>query len=195
MSNAITAEKIRTFMPLMKTWWMKWWPGAVAFVVLLFGASYYVTFVWNFTESLPQKFFIVLKQERDVGRGQFAAFPWPSNVVYPKGIGFIKQVAGVPGDTVVVNENREFTIVYQKDAAQQIPGAPPAEQTKSVGRAKPFGEKGNMRGVPLELGFTGVIPEGYLYMYAWSKDSLDSRYAILGLVRKEAVIGRVIPVF
>ncbi len=195
MSSAITMDKVHSYVPIVTKWWSKWWAAAVCFVVVLLGTAHYITFVVNVTDSLPQKMFIVWKQEKSVGRGDFVAFPWPKNLVYPKGIGFIKQVAGVPGDTVVVNENREFTVIRQQSAASNIPGSTPEALTQSVGRAKTHGEQGNMKGVPLELGFTGVIPEGYLYVYAWSKDSLDSRYAILGLVRKDQVIGRAVPLF
>ncbi len=195
MSAAITMDKVHSFVPIVAKWWSKWWAAAVGFVVVLFVTAHYITFVMNVTDSLPQKLFIVMKQEKAVGRGDFVAFPWPHELVYPKGIGFIKQVAGVPGDTVVVNENREFTVIRKQSPAESIPGTTPEPLTKSVGKAKTHGERGNMRGVPLELGFTGVIPEGYIYVYAWSKDSLDSRYAILGLVRKDTVIGRAVPVF
>lgn len=195
MRAAITMDKVHSFIPIAKAWWSKWWIAAVVFVVVLCGTAHYYTYVYNATDSLPMKFFVVAKQEKQVSRGHFVAFPWPSDLVYPKGIGFIKQVAGVPGDRVVVNENREFTVIRQLAVSELIPGMVQEPLEKSVGRAKTHGERGNMRGVPLELGFTGVIPDGFIYVYAWSKDSLDSRYAILGLVRLDQVIGRAYPIF
>lgn len=195
MSGAITVEKVQSYVPIVAQWWSKWWGAAVAFVVVLFGTAHYVTFAMNVTDSLPQKLFMVMKQENGVRRGDFVAFPWPRDLVYPKGIGFIKQVAGLPGDTVVVNDNREFKVIRRRSLSEAIPGSIQEPLEKSVGRAKTHGERGNMKGVPLELGFTGVIPDGYIYVYAWSKDSLDSRYAILGLVRQDEVIGRAIPLF
>lgn len=201
MAAAITIEKIRTYRPIVTTWWSKYWPGAIAFVVGLFTLSHYVTFAVNLTDSLPQKVFLILKQEKTVTRGQFAAFPWEHDRPYPAGLTFIKEVAGVPGDVISVDDKREFHVAMQPDKNWMIPDATgqkrpePAVKSRSLGVAKTEGSVGNMKGVPLELGFTGTIPEGYFYMHAWHKDSLDSRYALLGLVPKEKIVGRAIPLF
>jgi conjugal transfer pilin signal peptidase TrbI len=199
MSAAITIEKIRTYKPIVATWWAKYWPFAVAFVVAFLTLSHYVTFAVNITDSLPQKVFLILKQEKTVGRGEFAAFPWEGNRPYPAGLTFIKEVAAIPGDVITVDEKREFTVAmkpYQNWIPEGVGQAKAAETTyRSLGIAKKEGTVGNMKGVPLELGFTGTVPEGYFYMHAWHKDSLDSRYALLGLIPKEKIVGRAIPLF
>lgn len=201
MAAAITIDKIRTYKPIIATWWSKYWPAAIAFVVALFTLSHYFTIAVNLTDSLPQKVFLILKQEKTVSRGQFAAFPWEGNRPYPAGLTFIKEVAGVPGDVITMDASREFHVAMQPDTNWMIPDAtgkkrePPPVKHRSLGVAKPEGSVGNMKGVPLEAGFTGTIPEGYFYMHAWHKDSLDSRYALLGLVPKEKIVGRAIPLF
>ena len=200
MTSAITIEKIRTYKPIVETWWSKYWPFAVTFVVALFTLSHYVTFAVNLTDSLPQHVFLILKQEKIVSRGEFAAFPWEHDRPYPAGLTFIKEVGGEPGDVITVDANREFTIAMQQDKFKYgIPGNGPAKMDpvtyRSMGIAKRVGSVGNMKGVPLELGFTGKIPEGYFFMHAWSKDSLDSRYALVGLIPKEKIVGRAIPLF
>ncbi|WP_293196499.1 S26 family signal peptidase [Ottowia sp.] len=197
MAAAITIEKIQSYKPIVLTWWSRWWPAAIAFVVGFFTLSHYVTFAINASDSLPQKVFLVLKTEKYVGRGDFAAFPWEGNRPYPAGLTFIKQVGGVAGDVVSVDEKREFFVSTKPSARSNIPGStePKEGQTKSMGIAKTHGTVGNMRGVPLELGFVGTIPDGHFFMHAWNKDSLDSRYQLLGLVPKEKIIGRAIPLF
>ena len=198
MSSAITIDKIRAYKPLVTNWWSKYWPFALSFVVGLFTLSHYVTFAFNLTDSLPQKMFLVLKQEKVVRRGEFAAFPWEHDRPYPAGLTFIKQIGGEPGDVITVDANREFSVAM-KPYRNGIPGdgtaVTPETTSRSMGVAKKEGTVGSMRGVPLELGFTGTIPDGYFFMHEWSKDSLDSRYALLGLIPKEKIIGRAIPLF
>lgn len=134
-------------------------------------------FVWNLSESLPQHFYMI-----EIGttpkKGDFIAFKWskddttPMNP-YPYGTIFVKQLEGVPGDVVVQN-NREFSI-----------------DGKSLGVAKVYSKKGQ----PLDIGPTGLIPVGSYYVRGTHKDSLDSRYSLLGLVKSEDVIGRAIAIF
>jgi len=49
--------------------------------------------------------------------------------------------------------------------------------------------------VPLEKGRVGVIPLGHVYVNADHQDSLDSRYALMGWVPNEIILGRAIPLF
>lgn len=134
-------------------------------------------FVWNLSESLPQHFFLIELGVQPT-KGDFIAFKWvkddttPMNP-YPYGTIFVKLLEGVAGD-VVVEKDREFFI-----------------DAKSLGHAKPLSKKGQ----PLEVGYTGVIPDGAFYVRGTHRDSLDSRYSLLGLVKKENVLGRAIAIF
>ena len=60
-----------------------------------------------------------------------------------------------------------------------------------VGWAKPF----SAERTPLALGPTGVIPDGHYYVSGTHPDSLDSRYALAGWIRRDALIGRAYVVF
>lgn len=185
---------------LAKPWLAKWWSGLVAFAATLLIASHYVTLAINVTPSLPHHVYLVMKQEKSVGPGQFVAF----NLLvetgpYPAGLTFVKQVAGVPGDAVRIGEKRDFTVVPARGAAGLIPGAngevQAAREAVQVGVAKEVGSVGRMAGKELKLGFEGVIPEGKLFVRGWHTDSLDSRYAVMGLIDQSQVVGRAIVLF
>ena len=57
-----------------------------------------------------------------------------------------------------------------------------------LGVAKPASRSG----LPLVAADAGVVPSGFIYAHAPHADALDSRYAISGLVRRQAVIGRAV---
>jgi conjugal transfer pilin signal peptidase TrbI len=177
MTTMTWGEKTSTMSLRFAHWLGKWWWFPVTFLVVLLVCSRYLTLGLNVTESLPYSVFLVLKQSKDVGRGDYAAFRWVGAVPYPSGVVFIKRVAGVEGDRVSAAERR-FAV-----------------NGLEMGRAKEAGTVGNMAGKPLELGPQGVIPAGHYFMQGDHKDSLDSRYGLLGWVPQERIIGRAIPLF
>lgn len=146
------------------------WAGAIAFITV-FHLLFKVGF--NVTESLPNKVFVITKFNRHVERGDYANFSWHGTKHFPRGIEFVKIVRGVPGDVV------EF-----RERAVYING-------EFVTRAK----QTSLKGEPLELGPTGVIPPGKFFMYATHKDSMDSRYAEAGWIDESAVLGKAYPLF
>jgi conjugal transfer pilin signal peptidase TrbI len=127
----------------------------------------------NATPSLPYTLCLVVKGEFTPRRGDLVAFRWPGGGPYPAGAVFSKFVRGVPGDEVIA-VGREFFVNGQ-----------------SVGLAKRFSAQRES----LALGPTGVIPEGQYYVAGSHPDSLDSRYALAGWIRREALIGRAHVVF
>ena len=85
-----------------------------------------------------------------------------------------------------MNADRSFTIFASGDSsAFKTLGGHSTGVAKTVSRASK----------PLEAGPTGVIPEGSYYVYAPHKDSLDSRYAIVGWVTTDDIIGRSFSLF
>lgn len=124
----------------------------------------------NMTESLPHWAFIVDDHRMPV-RGDMAMFEVPNNPYY-QGQPFVKRVAGIAGDRV---ENRDGRIFIAGEF---------------VGEAKPEARDGR----PLEAIQDIVIPEGYVFMLGTHRDSYDSRYAEIGLIPLERVIGRAQPV-
>ncbi len=129
-------------------------------------------FALNETESLPNWAFFIDKTQKVPSRDQYYEFVAPPNPYYPAGFRFTKRVAGQPGDVVTV-KGREFFI-----------------NGRSVGTAKPADKAGH----PAVMSGPGIIPSGHYFMVTPSKDSLDSRYALIGLIEASRLVGRAYPV-
>ena len=82
---------------------------------------------------------------------------------------YLKTVRGLPGDSVSVDEDRTV----------RVDGA-------AMGRAKEHA----LDGRPLGAIRPGVIPQRRYYVHADHRDSHDSRYAEIGLVSRENILGR-----
>ena len=91
----------------------------------------------------------------------------------PEGLGanvpYLKTVRGLAGARIAVDRDR---VVWVNGEA--------------VGRAKPFA----LDGRPLEAIAPGVVPPGHYFVHADHRDSHDSRYAEIGLVPRERILGR-----
>ena len=85
---------------------------------------------------------------------------------------YLKSVAGVPGDRIVVDPNRGVWI-----------------DDRFIGRAKPA----SLNGRALEPVASGRVPAGHFFVFADHPDSHDSRYAEIGLVPRERIRGRAVP--
>jgi conjugal transfer pilin signal peptidase TrbI len=159
----------------LKQHWL-WWSLLLA-AILVFNAFFKIGI--NASSSLPGHVYVVVKGDRDLHRGDYAAFVWHGGGPYPAGLTFLKIVRGLPGDTVFTR-GREFFVMPADGVLPQ-----------SVGIAKPKSKTGQ----PLAMGPTGVIPQGRYYVFAPNPDSLDSRYALAGWVRHEDIVGRAYFVF
>ena len=84
---------------------------------------------------------------------------------------WLKTVRGVPGTVVEV----------RADGTVLLDGNP-------VGRAKTRA----LDGRPLEAVASGTVPPGRFYVHADHRDSHDSRYAEIGLVPRERILGRAV---
>jgi len=84
---------------------------------------------------------------------------------------YLKTVRGVPGMTVAVDA----------DGTVRLDGEP-------AGRAKTRA----LDGRPLSAVAPGVIPAGHYFLHADHADSHDSRYAEIGLVPRERILGRAV---
>ncbi|WP_459203440.1 S26 family signal peptidase (plasmid) [Ralstonia pseudosolanacearum] len=146
--------------------------GAFAVGALAWAATPWFDFTVNLTKSLPGTFYLVHKGGH-FNKGDLVAYRWHGGATYPAGTTFIKQVAGVPGDTV----KRTGTAFWVND--------------QYIGLAKPKSKAG----VPLVPAVEGVIPAGEYFVATPSPDSLDSRYALTGNVKQAEVIGRAYAIF
>ena len=126
----------------------------------------------NLTGSLPGTLFVVIKGAA-VHPGDLVAFYWRGGASYPAGALFIKQVIGGPGE-----------VVWRQDQTYWV-GAQRVGLAKSHSRA----------GIALTPAPTGVIGANEWFVATPSADSLDSRYAVSGNVRREQVVGKAYAVF
>ncbi|MHB8697653.1 MAG: S26 family signal peptidase [Sulfuricaulis sp.] len=148
------------------------WVWVVIFTAAaLFQKYYFLGF--NTTYSLPQTCFLIKKGGFVPQRGDYMTFRWNGGGPYKTGTYFTKIVAGIPGD-VVTRKGRDFYV-----------------NGKFVGTAKTHSRMGE----PLKAGKTGVLGEGEYYVMTPHPDSLDSRYAMTGWIKQEAIIGKAHAVF
>jgi len=149
------------------------WRAWLVTVALLLGVGQFLGLSVNISPSLPHHVYLILKWQTVPERDWYMAFTWGGRGPYPYGTPFVKQVVGMPGDTVT-REGRAFFV-----------------NGRGYGAAKAF----SLRGLPLEVGPTGVIPPDRYYVYATSLDSLDSRYEYTGWIPVQAMRGRAVPLF
>jgi conjugal transfer pilin signal peptidase TrbI len=148
------------------------WLYALAAVGFMWFHAHY-WFAINMTTSLPHTLFLVSRDERPSLQGDYVAFEWRRNEFYGPNWVFVKRIAGVGGQTVSVVDRNVF-----------VDGKP-------VGYAK----AASKRGIPLEPIKPGVIPAGYVYAQAPHPDSLDSRYAVTGLIEPNRIVGKAYALF
>ena len=108
----------------------------------------------NVSDSLPFSFFLSTKL-RGIQPHMYVALEHPKSSLL-----IAKQVIGLPGDLMTI-QNRTLLINGVNYGGIQ-------EKTRS--------------GCPIDPIYEGVIPEGYVFVYASHPDSYDSRYAEFGLV-------------
>ena len=101
--------------------------------------------------------------------GDRVLFEPPDSVGSP--VPYLKTVRGVPGMRIAVGTDRT---VFLND--------------QPIGRAKAHA----LDGRPLAAIALGVIPPGHFYLHADHRDSHDSRYAEIGLVPRDRILGRAI---
>lgn len=107
--------------------------------------------------SLPYKVFIS-RSCTHIVKNQYVSFEHPqSNIL------LAKQVIGIAGDRISIQENQ---ICINNQVYGNI-----LERSKSGQHLHPIAE--------------GIIPEGYLFVYAPHPDSFDSRYQEFGLVNQK----------
>jgi conjugal transfer pilin signal peptidase TrbI len=158
--------------PVERTSWVRLWAGlGILLAALLFKGGEEVLhryrFALNQTESLPYWAFLADQENRYPKRGELVAFVPPANPFYPPNMPFGKIVGGVPGD-----------LVERKGQAFYVNG-------RFVGLAKTHSQDGRA----VSAGPTGRIPQGYYFLYSPHKDSLDSRYAMIGWIPQRRLLG------
>jgi len=155
---------------------------------LIFGGLLVWTFlaqpyrlIINYTASEPEGLYLLHWLGADaLRRGELVSFryeaPWPilPYTTYPNGAGFLKRIAGVPGDRV------------QSKGGHYVLTTPDGD-TQSLGTALTQTPSGVP--VPYRAHYRGAtIPVGRYYMAGdGNPDSYDSRY--YGLISRSRIIG------
>lgn len=125
----------------------------------------------NVSPSLPY-WAIWLDRSANPARGEIILFdPPPSDLLIkhfgPKPKPFGKRVVGIPGDRVTEQARTYFV------------------NGKPIAKAKVQ----SLRGEPLALGPTGVVPEGCFFVATDHPDGFDSRYAVIGWICRSRILG------
>ena len=133
-------------------------------------------FLINVSPSLPNWAF-VLETKAPPARGSLIFFRPPTSTVLINNFGskpqlFGKYVYGIAGD-VVTRQGRAFFI---------------------NGNYVVTAKQASRRGEPLAAGPTGVIPYGCYFAGTPHKDGFDSRYAIIGWICRDRIVGTGSPV-
>jgi conjugal transfer pilin signal peptidase TrbI len=150
----------------------RWYVYALA---LLLGAVASHWIGLNFTNSVPERL-VWLEHGAAPQRGDLIVFRFKAEqgaTAKLSGTRWLKRVAGVPGDVITVDGRT----VYLN--GQLIGNA--IERTP--------------RGSVMTVVEPGVVPEGHYFIGGSTRDSLDSRYRDVGLVKREQVIARAHRIF
>jgi conjugal transfer pilin signal peptidase TrbI len=147
-----------------------WW--AYALGAALLGTAYsffhrHYLFGVNIGTSMPPALYFVERGVMPV-KGEHVVFLWQGGGPFKKDSLFIKRVVGVEGDEVTTSGR---TVLINGE---------------SISMAKTHSRKGE----PLEMIQPGRIPAGRYYVHLDNPDSLDSRYAMTGLVDRSIVVGK-----
>ena len=133
-------------------------------------------FVVNASDSLPNWAFFI-HDDKSPDRGDYVFFTPPASPLLAAHFGketgpFGKRALGMPGDAVT----HDGPLVRVNGVV--------------VGRMKPLTKAGE----PLTPGPTGRVPEGCYYMGTPHPDGFDSRYAEIGFICSNSIIGTGVPI-
>lgn len=151
---------------------LRWICFLAAIGLLLWGASPWYTIKINGVKSIEGTLFILDKTTMPK-HGEIAYFYPPEGNLYPEQMQFGKYIAGSPGDVVTIKD-RNFYI-----------------NDHFIGYAFPH----TTGGIPLEMSEPGVIPDGYYFMWGEHEQSYDSRYADIGWIPENSIVGTLHRIF
>jgi conjugal transfer pilin signal peptidase TrbI len=150
------------------------WSGLAAVAISLSSLAAFArdhALMINISPSLP---YWAIWLERGVmpAHGEIIVFDPPPSALLTAHFGdepkpFTKKVLGVAGDRVT-RKGRTYFV---------------------NGRAVATAKRTSMRGEPLDLGPTGLIPHGCYFVGTDHKDGFDSRYAAIGWICRPRVLG------
>lgn len=143
-----------------------WCIAALLLVGFVF--TRYYGFIINFTQSLPEKLFIYKYDDLNLNRNDTAVIVAEGLPNVSDGIKLIKRVNGFAGDKITVRGNNLY--INEKLILSHF-------DTKAY-----WGDLHKIK--------DQVIPENCYFINGVSQHSFDSRYAEVGLVCKERIVGK-----
>jgi len=172
---------------VVKAMWATWL--RIGWVALLTGLliavwSVHYTLALNATPSLPHTLYVVKKGVWPTQVGDLVAYRSKGHGPLPAGITLVKRVVGMPGDEVLKMTdvlNGAFDHVVMAEVGH-------GKQQVTIQRVKPLSRDFK----PLQGGPVGIIPDMHFHVSGEHVDSFDSRYALMGWVRADQVIGKAV---
>lgn len=125
------------------------------------------------TQSLNGSIYVI-KKGAPVQKGDLVGFKWNGNIKYPKDAIFVKVVSGVENDHIKVNGRSVFI------------------NDKYIGKAKEYSSDGKIK---LDVIEPHKIEKDEIFVSTPHKDSLDSRYALVGTIKKDIILGKAYEIF
>jgi conjugal transfer pilin signal peptidase TrbI len=160
------------------------WAYAAMWVLYAFFMHHY-HFGLNLTNSLPFTFYLA-KRDAAYTKDDYVTYLYQGFYTDNKPRTFVKQVAGVSGDTVKVYDDKAALAAKLEYIPVFINMVLINDIFVAGAKFKSYG------GRPMQPLKPGVIPAGFVYLNANHKDSFDSRYLDIGLVPHEKITGRII---
>ncbi len=151
----------------------KRWPRYAAGALLVGYCSLHYRLGVNTSGSLPGRLYLIELNALPRRNSELVVFYWQRDTFFRPDRMFIKEVRGIPGQRIEVVGRKVYV------------------NGKYQGLAKPASRRGT-RLTPIPQ---GVIPCGHLYVGTSHPDSLDSRYAVTGLIAPDRIIGRAHVIF
>ncbi len=141
-------------------------------LVVEIGTRGFLAIPWS--ASIPGHVFWVVRGTVVPQRGLLVAFRPPRTPYAPSGMWWMKYIAGLPGDAIVVR-GRDVWVhgIWRGHCAKR------ARQDHAV----------------LQCTKAGIIPAGYVFVWGTHPRSFDSRYAEVGLINEKDFMGHGIRLF
>jgi len=108
----------------------------------------------NISDSLPYTYFFS-RPFREIQRDQYVSFTHPKSQ-----LPLAKRIVGIPGDTI--SYRNSYIFLNDQNYGEILP------KSASGLRLTPLSER--------------VVPEGYVFVHAFHRESFDSRYQEFGLI-------------
>lgn len=129
---------------------------------------------FNLSDSLPGLVYWVELGTLPARRGDAIAFIPPPNRFYPRELKFTKIARGLPGD--VISRDADDRRVFVNG--------------QYVGELQTTSSRGDLLPGPV-----GVVPPDHYWVWTPHPLSLDSRYADIGYIPRDRVLGRAVRLF